>query len=57
MGNDRVLEGRTALTLGVSGTLRNTYEVDFSWTHFAGAGNLNLLGDRDFIAASLKVSF
>jgi hypothetical protein len=51
------LEGRTALTLGVSGTLRNTYEVDFSWTHFAGAGNLNLLGDRDFIAASLKVSF
>jgi hypothetical protein len=51
------LEGRTAFTAGVAGTLRNTYQLDLSYTHFSGAGHYNLLGDRDFLAASVKVSF
>jgi hypothetical protein len=51
------VEGRHGLTLGVSGNLRGTYELDVSWTDFGGAGRWNDLNDRDFVAASVKVSF
>ena len=51
------VEGRHGLTLGVSGNLRGTYELDVSWTEFGGAGRWNDLNDRDFVAASVKVSF
>jgi hypothetical protein len=51
------VEGRHGLTLGVSGNLRGTYELDVSWTQFGGAGRWNDLNDRDFVAASVKVSF
>lgn len=51
------VEGRYALTLGVGGNLRNTYEVDLSWTRFGGAGRFNDINDRDFIAAAIKFSF
>jgi hypothetical protein len=51
------VEGRYGLTLGVASNLRNTYEVDFSWTRFGGAGRYNDINDRDFVAAALKVFF
>jgi hypothetical protein len=51
------VEGRHGLTLGVAGNLRGTYELDVSWTEFGGAGRWNDLNDRDFVAASVKVSF
>lgn len=51
------VEGRYALTLGVGGNLRNTYEVDLSWTRFGGAGRYNDINDRDFVAAAVKFSF
>jgi hypothetical protein len=51
------VEGRYGLTLGVSGNLRGTYELDTSWTKFGGAGRWNDLNDRDFVTASVKVSF
>jgi hypothetical protein len=51
------LAGRTAFTAGIAGSLRNTYQVDLSYTQFGGAQHYNLLNDRDFIAASFKVSF
>ena len=51
------VEGRTGLTLGVSANLRGTYELDTSWTKFGGAGRYNDLNDRDFVTASVKVSF
>ena len=51
------VDGRHGLTLGVSGNLRGTYELDVSWTDFGGAGRWNDLNDRDFVAASVKVSF
>ncbi len=51
------VEGRNALTLGVSGNLLSTWELDLSWTRFAGAGRFNDVNDRDFVAAALKYSF
>ena len=51
------VNGRVGLTLGVSTNLRNTWEVDCSYTRFSGAGRWNDINDRDFVAASLKYSF
>src|SRR6185295_6238930 len=51
------VEGRYALTLGVTANLQNTWEVDVSWSKYGGAGRYNDLNDRDFVAATLKVSF
>ncbi|HVY79418.1 MAG TPA: DUF1302 domain-containing protein [Steroidobacteraceae bacterium] len=51
------VEGRKGLTLGVSANLRATYELDVAWTQFSGAGRWNDLNDRDFVSASVKVSF
>jgi len=51
------LAGRYASTVGVTASIRHTWDVDVSYTHYAGAGQYNLLGDRDFIAASVKLSF
>lgn len=50
-------EGRYGLTLGVGANLRATWEVDFAWTMFAGAGRWNELGDRDYMSATVKYSF
>ncbi len=49
--------GRTAATVGLTGDLRHTWELDVSYTNYGGAGQYNLLNDRDFVAASIKVSF
>ena len=51
------VEGRQAVTLGVAGTLRNTWVVDLAYTQFMGAGQYNLINDRDFIAFSVRTSF
>jgi hypothetical protein len=51
------IDGRFGLTLGVSANLRGTWEVDTSWTKFGGASRWNDLNDRDFVSASVKVSF
>jgi uncharacterized protein DUF1302 len=51
------IEDRYGLTLGVAANLRATYELDLSWTTFGGAGRYNDLNDRDFAAASVKISF
>jgi hypothetical protein len=50
-------EGNKALTLGVSATYQNEWDVDFSYTNFFGAGRHNLLNDRDFFAFSISYSF
>lgn len=49
--------GRHALTAGVGASMRSRWEFDLSYTQYGGAGQYNLLNDRDFIAASIKVSF
>jgi Protein of unknown function (DUF1302) len=51
------IEGRHALTLGVAGSLRSKWDVDVSYTQYGGAGQYNLVNDRDFITANVKYSF
>ena len=51
------VSGRYASTVGITAQVRQRWEFDVSYTHYGGAGQWNLLGDRDFVAASVKVSF
>ncbi|HEY2276487.1 MAG TPA: DUF1302 domain-containing protein [Steroidobacteraceae bacterium] len=51
------LAGRYASTAGITASVRQRWELDVSYTHYGGAGQYNLLGDRDFVAASVKFSF
>jgi hypothetical protein len=51
------ISGRYASTVGITASVRNTWQLDVSYTHYGGAGQYNLLGDRDFVAASVKFSF
>ncbi len=51
------LAGRYAGTVGFTASVRHTWDLDLSYTHYGGAGQYNLLSDRDFIAASVKFSF
>lgn len=51
------LEGRRAITLGVSADYQNEWYADLAYTSFQGAGRYNLLNDRDFMAMSLSYSF
>ena len=49
------VEGRTALTLGVSADYLSRWQADLGYTRYAGDGND--LSDRDFVSASIKYSF
>ena len=51
------LEGRKALTLGVSTDYQNKWQADLSYTNFSGAGRYNLLNDRDFVAFNMSYAF
>ncbi len=51
------IEGRRAITLGISSDYQNTWVADFSYTSFQGAGRHNLINDRDFAAFNLNYSF
>jgi len=51
------IEGRKAITLGVTATYQQQWEWDINYTNFFGAGRHHLLSDRDFVAFSLKYSF
>lgn len=51
------IEGRKSLTLGVEGTYLQKFTGDLSYTRFMGAGNLNLIHDRDFVAFTVRYSF
>ncbi len=51
------LEGRKSATIGVEANYLSAWSADLSYTAFFGAGNLNLIGDRDFLSFSVKYSF
>ena len=51
------VQGRHAATVGLGASLRSTWDFDVSYTQFGGAGQYNLLNDRNFVAASIKYSF
>ena len=51
------VEGRKAVTLGLSANYLNSWTADLSYTNFFGAGRYNLINDRDVVAANIKYSF
>lgn len=51
------LEDRKSFTVGVEALYLNQWAFDLSYTSFFGAGNLNLIGDRDFASFTVKYSF
>ena len=51
------LEGRQAMTLGISGDYLSQWSADLSVTRYDGAGRYNLINDRDFAAFNIKFAF
>ncbi|MFZ5495826.1 MAG: DUF1302 domain-containing protein [Verrucomicrobiota bacterium] len=51
------LHGRKTITLGADFTYQNAWAVELRYVNFGGAGRYNLLGDRDYVSATLKYSF
>jgi len=51
------IEGRKALTVGMSMDYQNQWQFDLSYTNFSGASRYNLINDRDFVGAFVKYSF
>lgn len=54
---ENFLEGRKAVSLGIGATYLNSWRGDLTYTNFFGAGEFNLLNDRDFVATSISYSF
>jgi len=55
LGNFR--EDRKTLTVGVDFTYQNAWACELRYVNFFGAGRFNLLGDRDYVSATVKYSF
>jgi len=51
------VDGRKQMTLGVAFNYLNEWIFDFAYTTYFGAGEFNMLKDRDFFAASVRYSF
>lgn len=51
------VEDRKSYTVGVEANYLNQWAVDLSYTRFFGAGQFNLLTDRDFYTVSARYSF
>lgn len=51
------LEDRKSVTVGVETNYLNKWSADLSYTNFFGAGDLNLIHDRDFVTLAVKYSF
>ncbi|MBS0570475.1 MAG: DUF1302 family protein, partial [Proteobacteria bacterium] len=51
------IRGRKAITLGTEANYLDRWVFDLAYTNYFGAGNLNLIRDRDFIQFSAKYSF
>lgn len=55
LGNFR--EGRKTLTVALQMTYLNDWQFEVRYTDYFGAGDYNLLADRDFLSATVKYSF
>jgi len=51
------IDGRKSLTVGVEANYLNRWALDLSYTNYFGAGQFNLISDRDFVAFVAKYSF
>lgn len=54
---ENFLEGRKAVSIGLGASYLNNWRADIAYTNFFGAGQFNLLNDRDFVGASISYSF
>ncbi|NVK22512.1 MAG: DUF1302 domain-containing protein, partial [Kangiellaceae bacterium] len=50
------LEGRKALSLGVSFDYQSTWKIDFAYNRFFGAESANLIHDRDYVSLAFSYS-
>lgn len=51
------VEGRKAINVGLRAVIRENTTVDLNYSNFFGAGNFNLINDRDFVSFSIKYAF
>ncbi len=51
------IEGRKAITIGLGGSFIERWQADLSFTSYFGAGDINLLHDRDFILMDIRYYF
>lgn len=51
------VEDRKSITLGMEAVYLEKWSADISYTNFSGAGDRNLIGDRDFASINFKYSF
>jgi len=51
------IDGRKTLTFGADFTYQNRWALELRYVDYFGAGAYNLLGDRDYVSATLKYSF
>jgi len=51
------IEGRKAVTLGVSGSLQNTWTVSANWTSSFGNKFQNMMYDKDFAQVNVSYAF
>lgn len=51
------IDGRKAVSVGLTATFLDKWSADVNYTNFFGGGDFNLINDRDFISFSLKYSF
>ncbi len=51
------IEGRKAITFGVEARYLNNLTADLSYTNYFGAGKLNQINDRDYVALNVQYSF
>ncbi len=51
------LHGRKTITVGADFTFQNAWAFELRYVNFSGASRYNLVGDRDYVSATLKYSF
>jgi len=51
------VHGRKSVTLAAEFTFQNAWSFEIRYVNFFGAGQYNLLSDRDYVATTLKYSF
>lgn len=51
------VHGRKSVTVSLEFTFQNAWSLEARYVNFFGAGRFNLLGDRDFVATTVKYSF
>ena len=51
------VHNRKTLTLGADFTFQNQWSFEIRYANYFGGGPANLLGDRDYVSATMKYSF